>query len=203
MLSGFLVATLLNLSPGVQLADSTGYRHVGLSDRIVRVDDEVQPQPLPSIDQMTRAQMETEVRRVEAERPSLAMPIVLLSVGVGAAVTGIVLAETGYLSWLSANALFSRGGRGLQTSEAILLGVGAVALVVGVVLIIVGAVKLKHRINERRSYGEKLDELHQRIDQGGTPQVPPPAEDPMVPPPPPPPQAGVSGPAPHFVLATF
>src|SRR4051812_28790768 len=122
MVAGLMLASLLQLSPGVQLADSTGYRHVGLSDRLIFVDGDETPRP--SLDQMTRAQMESEARRLEGERPSLIGPIVLLAVGGGVAIVGLGVAYSG-LAFLAYNT-----ARGVAATGLILLGAGAAMIIV-------------------------------------------------------------------------
>lgn len=169
-MTGLLVITLLGLSPGVQLADAVP-RH---SHLIQLVDDES-----PDLTRMNRDDLYYELRRLEAARPTLVVPIVLLGLGAGLGFAGLGL-------FLTYDAL------GIVVLTGLVL-VGAA------VLVIVGGIMLAVRLARRASYAEQIDLVHQRMDdlERRAPELPPP------PPPPPPPHAGLFAPAPQWVLAVF
>lgn len=201
-MTSLLLLTLLNLAPGIQLADTVEGRHVALSDARIRLvsDDE---ETRPSIDAMTREQLTAELRRLDETKPSLVGPIVLTAVGLGLGVGGYV-----GISILAAS-LFASGSAG--GIGVVLLYVGfilvGVACIVGIVLAIVGTVKLITRIIGKVKHGREVSEVQSRLDtMGSQPQLvpPPPEEAPLpLPPPPPPPQANLVVPGAMQTVMTF
>jgi hypothetical protein len=200
-LTGLLLATLVNLSPGIQLADNVGARHVALSGArlpLVFVSDD-DDGPRPSIDAMTREQLAVELRRLDENRPSLGGPIALLSVGVALCIPGAAIIIGGL------GAGFGFGSGSVAATVAILVvGFGAVLLTVGVILALVGSIKLASRIGARGAHAEEMDEVRKRIDtldQTVPPIAPQPSD--LLPPPPPPPQANLVVPGPLQTVMTF
>jgi hypothetical protein len=189
MIAAVLVA-VLNLAPGIQLADTTGPRHVGLlgGGRVVFVSDD--EAPTMSIDQMTRDQQVNELRRIEENRPSLVGPIVLLSIG------GALLIE-GVYNLFSGLYTVGLGGTIYATAGYIVLGIGAISITVGVILGVIGLVKLLGRLSARREAASQIDELHRRIDSAPPVGIPPP------PPPMPPPSANWVLPSEGMTVASF
>lgn len=188
-MTGLLLATLLNLSPGIVLADNVESRHVALSDvrfRLQFVSDDSE-KPEPTLDQMTREQLAEELKRVESSRPSIVGPIVLLAVGAGLGASGVVLFLTGLAS-------VGRATTVAQLIPYLMVGLGGVLSVVGVVLLIVGAIMLPIKIIKRARAGSEANDIRTRMDASDrarpieAPPVPPPAApmSPEAPPPPPP-----------------
>ncbi len=179
-MTGLLLATLLNLAPGIQLVDNVGARHLALSEArftplLVSDDDRV---PRPTLDQMSREQLAAELRRLDDERPSLGGPIATLVVGVALIVPGFGITVGGVIG-LIANA---RGAvMGLTTASLILTGIGFAMVTVGIILCIVGGVKLGLRIKDRTLNGREADEIRRRIDarEWGQPQPVPMAPPPL------------------------
>ena len=162
-MTGLLLATLLNLTPGIQLADNVGARHLALSEaRFVPLfvtEDERTPRPM--FEQMTRDQLVGELRRLDDVRPSLGMPIGLLVAGVLLILPGAPITVAGSI----ALGVALRGAMtGLAAGASILLGVGAVMLTVGAILAIVGGVNLGLRIRGRTLNGRQADEVRRRLD---------------------------------------
>ena len=196
-MTALLLATLLNLSPGIQLADNVEARHLALSDARLPLlfvsDDEERP----SIDAMTREQLAVELRRLDDTRPSLVGPIVLLGVGAALAIPGAVLVITG-LPYLAFRAEALVG--------ALFIFGGGILLTVGVVLALIGGIKLAVRVGARSRHAEETDEVRKRIDtmdQTVPPPPPGPAPDAMPPPPPPPPSANLVVPGGMQTVMTF
>jgi hypothetical protein len=216
-LTPLLLLTVLNLAPGIQLADNVAGRHVALSEARIRLVSSEEDEGRPSLDSMTREQLAAEMRRLDETRPSLVGPIVLTAVGVGLLTGGYVLLN-----------VFYGGLTGLSVtgnSTAVLLtylGFLAVGLVTiaGVVLAIIGSVKLITRIVAKIRHGREVSEVQSRIDEvdrsppslappppipeplplAPVPDVPPP---PPLPPPPPPPQANLVIPPAMQLVMTF
>jgi hypothetical protein len=202
-LTGLLLATLLNLSPGIQLADNVEARNVALSEArlpllFVMSDDDEDVRP--SIDAMTREQLAAELRRLDDTRPGLGGPIALMVVGVALAVPGAGIVLAG----VSAGLGFS-GSYGSAVA-LVFAGFGVALLVVGVILAIVGSIKLVGRISARRAHSADVDEVRKRIDtldQAPPTAPPPPGPELMPPPPPPPPQANFVMPGAMQTVMTF
>jgi len=201
-LTGLLLATLLNLSPGIQLADNVESRNVALSEArlpLLFVSDDDGPRP--SLDAMTREQLAVELRRLDETKPSIVGPIILLSVGGAVAIPGLylVLTNVGYLGTTST---------AVRIATFIVLGVGAVMITVGAILALVGGIKLATRLGERGRHAQDTDEVRKKIDaldQAAPPPPPPPPGPDMLPPPPPPPppQANLVVPGGMQTVMTF
>ncbi len=194
---GLFLATLLNLSPGIQLADNVAARNVALSGTrfpllFVAAGDD---RPRPSIDAMTREQLAVELRRLDNTVPSLVGPIVLLSVGGVLCVPGAALMIYGITT------------AGEASSVAILgyfvATLGVAVLTVGVVLALIGGIKLATRSGSRRKHAEDTNEVRMKIDEMDQIVPPPPGPDMMPPPPPPPPHANLVNPATMQTVMTF
>lgn len=198
-MTALLLATLLNLSPGIQLADGAGVRNVALSEArlpFLLVSDE-EDDKRPSIDAMTREQLVSELRRLDDTRPSLGGPIAALSVGVVLGISGAAVAFVGV------------GVIGFSGSAQILtyalLGVGGAMVIVGAILILVGTIKLATRFGAIRAHRDETDEVQKRIDAIDQ-KLPPMAPSPDLlppPPPPPPPQASRLLPGAMATVMTF
>lgn len=139
MLTGLLLASLLGTSPGVRLAEPFDARSARLT--------------------VSWDERGFEERRPEQPRPSLVAPIVYLSVGVGVALGGVILAYVG-----AALAFVSTAGSGAALIAGIvLLAVGAALIISGVTFAIIGGIKLAHAIRDRTN--QQIDEAHQRLDR--------------------------------------
>lgn len=140
------------------------------------------------LDSMSLQQLQAERSRIEDSRRSLVVPIVLLSIGAAAVITGSILVYTYNLA---------------------LILVGAGLYVAGGVLIVVGAIVLISAIVSNAKSGTRLRRVEERINSFNAP--PPPMGNPGqpgdVPPPPPPPMpapaSGWSVPQTDLVLAQF
>ena len=194
-----LLATVLNLSPGISLADNVESRHVALSDirtRLQFVSDDDDKRP--SLDAMTREQLAVELRRLDGTRPSLVGPIVLLSLGAAFAIPGAVLMVTS-LAAIAVNGTPNFGSSGTSGLSAAIpyftfIG-GAVLATVGVILVLIGGIKLPFRLKARSAHSREVDDVKKQIDVvDKAPVAPPvvvPPADAIPPPPPPPPQANL------------
>jgi hypothetical protein len=199
-MTGLLLATLLNLSPGIQLIDNIGARNVALSDARFRplLVSEDERTPRPMFEQMTREQLVNELRRIDESRPGLGGPIALLAVGVALIIPGggvTIAGLIGLIASLRTSAMVA-----FTTASAIVLGVGVVMVGVGIILAIVGGVSLGVRIKDRALNGREADEVRRRIDalDNGQP-LPVPVPSAL----PPPPQANFVVPGAMQTVMTF
>jgi len=152
--------------------------HAALDAQHTRVRLVSDDAPLPSFDSMTGDQLQREYNRLDAERPGLVMPVLLIAAGAAVAYLGTQLFS-----------LFDDG-------TAVWLAVLGGSYVVGLVLVIVGIVVLINHMRARVAIDNQLDEIKRRLEsptppgqpvypgQPGYPGAPP---DNNVPPPPPPP----------------
>ena len=101
-------------------------------------------------DNWPREQLRFELNRLENLKPSLGLPIVLLSVGGFVALIGIYYVGSFYLL------------------------AGLFLLVPGVALIMLGAILLAQRIPERRAFGEQVNDIQFRLDHFEHPTGAPP-----------------------------
>ncbi|MBS1151946.1 MAG: hypothetical protein H6Q89_3644 [Myxococcaceae bacterium] len=204
-MTGLVLVTLLNLAPGIQLADNVASRHVALSEARFQLVSDDEDAPRPTLDSMTREQLAVELRRLDDTRPGLGGPIAMLSVGVVLAVPGVALGILG-LSLVAVEAGM-KAGAGTAVGYLVMAG-GGVFVLVGTILLIVGVVKLIKRIGARREHTEEVNQIQQRLDTldqqpaplPGPPPVPPPAPELAAPPPP---QASWVVPGELITLATF
>lgn len=136
------------------------------------------------VEPMTRGQLELEVQRLEATKPSLGAPIALTAVGGGLLLGGGGVALGGLAD------LIILGTRGTYALVGyIFLGFGAALAVTGGVLLAVGLVKLFHRLGERGVISQRIDEVNARLEALERQS--------------PPPDAGFFRLQPDVVLATF
>ncbi|MBS1149282.1 MAG: hypothetical protein H6Q89_980 [Myxococcaceae bacterium] len=197
-MTGLLLATLLPLSPGIQLIDNVEARHLALSDvrfHPLRVSDDAQPPP--TFDQMSREQLRAELRRLDETRPSLGGPIAMLSVALALIIPGIPMTAIGVTGLVAS----ARGAVvGWTLASGILTGVGFVIVTAGIILAIVGGVTLGVRLKARSESGRAADEVRRRLEalDPGQPLPVPPAEAPA-----PPPQANFVVPGPSQTVLTF
>ena len=199
-MTGLLLATLLNLSPGIVLADNVEARNVALSDARLRLQFVADDGPRPSLDTMTREQLAAELRRLDDTKPSIGGPIVLLSIGAGLSIPGAYF----LISGLSTAAFNS--GTFTQAAGYILAGFGGVLLTAGLILVIVGAILLPMRLSKRTAHAEETEQIRRKMDtmdQGAPPPPPGPEEMVPPPPPPPPPQANFVVPGAMRTVMTF
>jgi hypothetical protein len=156
------------------------------------------------VEQMTREQLQAEYRRLDNNRPSLVLGIVLTAAGGGALLGGIVLGAYG----IFVGYLFTGVDSIVQTLGWVIAIVAGAAFVAGCILLPIGLVKLFHGLSLRRAYGARMDDVNARLEQLDRGGYPPPAPGndltpPPPPPPPPPPGALWQGPQPSMVLASF
>lgn len=139
-------------------------------------------EPPPSLElppmnpEATPEALRDEIRRLEALKPSLGLPITLLAVGGAVSLNGLGVMLLGVVG-----------------PPLFIFGVVVVAL--GMPLIAIGAVMLVNRIAERRQYNEEIELRQTQLRQLGPRQPLPPAS------PFPPPQ--VRGPEAPLRLAVF
>ena len=209
-MTGLLLATLLNLSPGIQLADNVESRHVVLSEARFRpqfVADYAEDGPRPNLDAMTRDQLDSELRRLDESKPNIVGPIVLLSVGGGLAIPGT------YFLYLAISAATNATGSfaSLSIVVAYFAGiVGGLFLTAAVVMIVIGAITLPMKLSAKKAHDADTSAIRRRLDSmapGAPPEAPPPPPPPgpdsVPPPPPPPPQANLVVPGAMQTLMTF
>ena len=140
-------------------------------------------------------QLQTDLNRLEEQRPGLGLPIGLMAGG-----GGLGLYATYY--WLG-------GASGGSTNNSTLTAVGVGGIVAGLAMIGLGIYFLIDRLNTRSELDAKIRELRDGEAPGLGPPPPPqqvpPGGDvvPPPPPPPPPPQAYTLPPPPVFALMTF
>jgi hypothetical protein len=144
-MSGALLAVLLTASAGIQLAGTAADRRV----RLVATD----AAQLPTLELMTKQQLENELLRLQNSQPRLLAPILFISVGAVAALGGLVLLNAGAALVFSTPALLA----------TFLLSAGAVFLLGGVVLAIVGLVQIGRRLAERRVLGVQMEKIEERL----------------------------------------
>lgn len=177
--------SLLNLSPGIQLADNVAARNVALSDARFRLVSDEEDEARPSLEAMTQAQLTAELRRLDETRPSLVGPIVMLVVGAALAVPGYIVIN------ILSPTLLTLGTNATMNGTAVLLAylgfIGAgVLCIVGIVLVIIGTVKLIRRILAKKGHSEEVLAVQQRLDTiNAQPPAVPEAPPPPLPPPPP------------------
>lgn len=155
-MTGLLLATLLNLSPGIQLVDGASARHVTLVS-----DDERTPRPM--FEQMSREQLVAELHRIDDARPGLGGPIAVLVVGAALIIPGVGLTGGGLIALIASRSASSMMVA-FTTASAIVLGVGFVMVTVGIILAIAGGVSLGLRIKARSVNGHEADEVRRRLD---------------------------------------
>lgn len=176
--------SLLNLSPGIQLADNVAARNVALSDARFRLVSDEEDEARPSLEAMTQAQLTAELRRLDETRPSLVGPIVMLVVGAALAVPGYIVIN------ILSPTLLTLGTNATMNGTAVLLAylgfIGAgVLCIVGIVLVIIGTVKLIRRILAKKGHSEEVLAVQQRLDTiNAQPPAVPEAPPPLPPPPP-------------------
>lgn len=105
-------------------------------------------------DNWSKAQLQLELTRLENLKPSLGLPIVLLSAGGFVALVGLYVASTYLIA-------------------------GLFILIPGVAVLVWGAILLAQRIPERRILGEQINDIQFRLDHFdhpfGVPPPPPPS----------------------------
>lgn len=167
-MTAFLLATLLNLAPGIQLVDNVEARHVVLSDvrlKPIFVADE-EKSATPVFETMGRDELYAQLKRLEDSRPGLGGPIAALAIGVALVLPGAGITVAGAVS-LIAGLRGVTGMAALTTAGIVLLSLGVVMVVVGAILCTVGGIKLGSHIRERTLNGREADEVRRRIDALG------------------------------------
>jgi hypothetical protein len=142
-----------------------------------------QPQPTMSLENL-----KAEYARLEAERPSLTGPIVMLSIAGGLLITSSIL-------WAVAGSAYDGG-----TILALAL-IGTATFVGAVVFAIIGGVTLGVALGKRHRIDRDLRGIDAQIRslEGGAPLP----SGPMPPPPPPPQSQGYNAPLPTLAIAGF
>ncbi|MBS1150028.1 MAG: hypothetical protein H6Q89_1726 [Myxococcaceae bacterium] len=140
-----------------------------LAPRFVLVQDAL-PGQQPTYAGWTRAQLQTELLRLEDARPSVAGPVTMLVIGAVIGVGDLVVFFFGGLI-----ALLSSSGFPVTFSVGV-----SVAAVIAVGLLVVGGILLKGISQERSESTKQIDQVKSAIDQLTSPPVEPP---PMAPPP--------------------
>ena len=102
-------------------------------------------------DNWSKEQLNLEMTRLEDSKPSLGLPIVLLSVGGFVALTGVYVA-----------------------SVYLLLITGLFVIVPGIALMVWGAILLAQRISERRLIGQQVNDIQFRLEHSDHPGAMPP-----------------------------
>lgn len=141
----------------------------------------------------SREELLAEYNRLEADRPSVAMPIALMATGVVALVVGLYCGLFGLV--------LSAAG----SSSSTLLIVAAVAGLAGLGLLLSGIVLLIGALHDRRAMGTEMDRIQEQLhDRSPGIQPGPPAPPPTGPVPPMPGPTQVFAPVkPTILLATF
>lgn len=181
-MTSLLLVIVVCSSPGIRLVDTSTGRI-----RLVSDDDEEKP----NLDKMTRVQLVEELHRLEDARPGLGGPIAMTVVGAALLFPGAFFGIYGF--GLAAAEFGMKASAGTAVGYLLMMG-GGVFVLVGLILAIVGVVKLIKRFGARRTHGEEVDALRQRIDTLNT--QPPPL-------PVPPPEANLVVPAPMRTVMTF
>ena len=87
-MTGLLIATILQLSPGIQLADSAGPRHLRLIEYEHRHTppfySEADELPQHVVEELNVEQLKGALDVLEAARPTYRLPSILLGAGLGA-----------------------------------------------------------------------------------------------------------------------
>lgn len=109
---------------------------------------------LPTLELMTKQQLENELLRLQTTRPRLLGPIILISAGTVVAVAGLVLLNAGAALVFSKPALVA----------TFLLSAGSVFLLGGIVAALIGIVLIGRRLAERRALNRQTDEVEKRLD---------------------------------------
>lgn len=112
-------------------------------------------------DATPRDQLNAEITRLDAERPSFGAPIVLLSLGGATLLLGGFLGTTG-LSSLAVKSILTPKQ---QSDAGGLLVVGIATFVVGATLAVIGTVLLLKRLAALRAHTLQLDEARKKLDQ--------------------------------------
>ena len=149
-----ILLSVLNVAPGIQLADNVDARHVALSDPGIRQDDD----GLPRVDAMTQGQLVAEQRRLDETRPSLVGPAVLLGVGGGLSISGAILFE------LVLGSITARIGLSDVVGAYFGLVLCSVAIGVGIVLAIVGTVQLVRQFIAQGRHAADTSAVQNRLD---------------------------------------
>lgn len=162
---------LMFASADVQPAFLTG----GAPRKVRLVDEEVlsppPPEALPSYAGWTRGQLRAEYERLGEKRPSLGMPIALMSSGGGA----LTLAAYILLGMLSS------GINGVDVPLLVIVGVIATA---SAGTIVIGGIVLSRLLPERKIYGAQMEEVDRLIKESN--ELSPQRDDRIYVPPPPP-----------------
>lgn len=220
-MTAILLATLLNLSPGVRLADDVKPRNVALSEarlplQFVVFDDAIPPQPPPppplddpntpppadAVGGLSRADLTAQLRRMDETRPSLGGPIVMISLGTPLLFLGTLVMA-------------------VSIPYIVETVIGALILTGGVALVGLGIFFLITRIPTYQAWAADRDRLDKKLKALGGPlpddqprqqqppdnippqPPPPPPDDVPPPPPPPPPQANLVVPGPMQTVFVF
>ncbi|MBS1150029.1 MAG: hypothetical protein H6Q89_1727 [Myxococcaceae bacterium] len=162
------------------------------------------PAELPSYAGWSKAQLEREYDRLKEERPSIGLPIALMSSGAAALAISLNLVMLGLLS-----------AGGVNNASIPFLAVFGIVGTGGAAMLIIGGIVLSRVLPERRPYSLQLDEVQRLLKEGGeelapeqrqyVPDAPPIIGPPPEGPPPPPlppysPQASVQFP---LIFARF
>jgi hypothetical protein len=144
----------------------------GLADRFVRVQQAL-PGEQPAYAGWTRRQLESELRRLDDVRPSIAGPVTMLAVGAAVAGIDFVLVAFGGLIALL-------GGGGFDPGFTIGVSITAV---IAVGLLVMSIILLKGLNKERAANSEQADAVKKAIERL-TPATPAPVDPRQIPPPP-------------------
>jgi hypothetical protein len=154
-----------------------------------------QPQaPLPNdYSTWSREELLKEYNRLDSERPSVAMPIVLMATGAVALVVGLYCGLFGLV--------LSAAG----SSSSTLLIVAAVAGLAGLGLLLSGIVLFIGALHDRRAMGTEMEHIQDQLDRSRQPYTPgPPGSPPTGPVPNLPGPTQVFAPVkPSILLASF
>src|SRR5687767_2751757 len=134
-MTGLLLATLLNLSPGIQLVDNVQGRKVALSEvrfRPIFISDD-ERKARPPFEQLSRDQLVAELHRVENERPGLGGPIAILAVGVALAVPGLGVTAIGLIGIFASTQTTTMSMGLIAAGSIIVAAVGFVMVTVGII----------------------------------------------------------------------
>ncbi|MFO0593931.1 MAG: hypothetical protein U0228_01470 [Myxococcaceae bacterium] len=157
------LALVVQVAPGLSL---DAHPSVRLLDQADTTFTPSAPPPLITAEPDAPTPQTTQLAAVRTEpMPSLALPITLLAVGVGATATGAVLAYYGMLSLIVGS--FGRVGS-LAAGAAVALVLGAALTIGGVVMIVIGVKGLVTGIKERQKRTREIRTLERQLKSGAS-----------------------------------
>lgn len=113
-------------------------------------------------DATSRDQLNAEITRLDAERPSFGAPIALLSIGAGSLLLGGYLGTTGVVALATRSATLTPEQR---TAASIALIAGISVFAIGATLAILGTVLLLKRLSALKAHSQQLEDARKKLDR--------------------------------------